>query len=130
MQLYRAREQVTGEHASLTLIGQGTPRHAAHFRKRQEIDLTVLADEDAVSYRAAGTRRGNLVDLVGPKPVVKGIVAAVTRGQMQGRPVGDVARLGGAMVVVPGGEIAWARMSEDSADNVGVEELAAAVAAA
>lgn len=129
MQLHRAQEQVTGGRASLTLIGQGTPRHAAHFRRRQEIDLPVLADEDCVSYRAAGTRRGNVVDLVGPKPVVKGIMAAVTRGQMQGRPVGDVARLGGAMVVRPGGEVAWARMSENAADNVAVPELAAAVAA-
>ena len=129
MQLYRAREQVTGGRASLTFIGQGTPRHAAHFRRRQEIDLPVLADEEMVSYRAAGTVRGNVVDLVGPKPVVKGLVAAVTRGQMQGRPVGDVARLGGAMIVLPGGEIAWARMATDAADNVSVDELAAAVAA-
>ena len=129
MQLYRAREQVTGGRASLTFIGQGTPRHAAHFRRRQEIDLTVLADEDALSYRAAGTRRGNVVDLVGPKPVVKGIVAAVKRGQIQGRPVGDIARLGGAMVVLPGDEIAWARMAEDAADNVSAAELAEAVAA-
>ena len=129
MQLYRAREQVTGGRASLTFVGQGTPRHAAHFRRRQEIDVPVLADEDFVSYRAAGTVRGNVVDLVGPKPVVKGIVAAVTRGQMQGRPVGDVARLGGAMIVTPGNEIAWARMAEDAADNVSADELAEAVAA-
>ena len=130
MQLYRAREQVTAGHASLTLIGQGTPRHAAHFRRRQEIELPVLADEDCVSYRAAGTRRGNVVDLVGPKPVIKGVMAAVTRGQMQGRPVGDVARLGGAMVIRPDGTIAWARMAEDAADNVSAAELAGAVAAA
>ena len=129
MQLYRAREQITGGRASLTLIGQGKPRNAAHFRRRQEIDLPVLADEDCASYRAAGTRRGNLVDLVGPKPVVKGIVTAVTRGQMQGRPVGDIARLGGAMIVRVGGDIAWARMAEDAADNVSAEELARAVAA-
>jgi hypothetical protein len=129
VQLYRARKQVTGGRASLTLIGQGTPRHAAHFRRRQEIGLPVLADEECVSYRAAGTRRGNVADLLGPKPVVKGIVAAVKRGQMQGRPVGDVARLGGAMIVLPGDEIAWARMAEDAADNVSAAELADAVGA-
>ncbi len=128
MQLHRAREEFEAAGAKLVLIGQATPRHAAHFRRRQEIDLPVLADEHHVSYRAAGTRRGNVLDLVGPKPVVKGIVAAVTRGQMQGRPVGDVARLGGAMVVRPDGEIAWARMSEDAGDNVAPAELAAAVA--
>jgi peroxiredoxin len=55
VQLHRAREQFEAAGVNLVLIGQLTPRHAEHFRRRQGIELTVLADERRTSYNAAGT---------------------------------------------------------------------------
>ena len=49
----RARQDFDAARARLVLIGQLTPRHAAHFRRRQEITLPVLAE-----LRAAGLKIG------------------------------------------------------------------------
>ena len=57
MQLHRARERFEEAGAALVLVGMGTPRHAAWFRRTYAPGLTVLADEQRVSYRAA-RRRG------------------------------------------------------------------------
>ena len=53
MQLHRARAQFEESGGHLVLIGQATPRQAAHFRRRQGIQLPVLADEDEPPARVA-----------------------------------------------------------------------------
>ena len=111
MQLYRRRREIEEPGARLVLIGQATPRHAAHFRRRQEIDLPILADERCVSYDAAGTRRAGIGGLLSPGVVAKGFAKAIRNREVQGRPVGDVARLGGVLVIAPGGEVVWSHLS-------------------
>ena len=56
MQLHRARGEFEAAGARLVLIGQLTPEHAAQFRRRQGLELTVLADKDRASYKVAGTK--------------------------------------------------------------------------
>jgi hypothetical protein len=125
--LDRAREQFDAAGAKLVLIGQLTPRHAAHFRRRQKIELPVLADEDRASYKAVGAKVGNLSDLVGPKVLAKGALTTLRTGKMQGRTIGDPAQLGGAMVITSDGAIAWSRMAKDASDNAPPDEILAAV---
>ena len=126
----RAREQFEAAGANLVLIGQLTPRHAAHFRRRQNIGLPVLADEDRASYKAAGAKVATLNELVGPKVTAKGILTSVRTGQVQGRTLGHPAQLGGAMVVAPGGEVVWSHMAEDASDNASAAEILAAIPSA
>jgi len=109
------------------MIGQATPRHAAQFRRRLDIDLPVLADEKRVSYRAAGAKVGTLDELLGPKVVAKGLVSALRSRQPQGRTIGHPAQLGGAMVVRPDGSVAWSHMSEDASDNASPAEILSAL---
>jgi hypothetical protein len=45
VQLHRARERFQAAGADLVLIGQATLGDAADFRRRQKIELPVLADE-------------------------------------------------------------------------------------
>lgn len=123
MQLYREEEAFEKEGAELVLIGQATPRHAAHFRRRQGIDLTVLADEKRASYRAAGAKVATLNELVGPKVMAKGLVSSLRSRQPQGRTIGHPAQLGGAMIVRPDGSVAWSHMSEDASDNASPAEI-------
>jgi len=125
--LDRARDEFEAAGATLVLIGQLTPRHAAHFRRRQHIDLPVLADEDRSTYRAAGAKVGSLAELVGPRVVAKGALTTLRTGKLQGRTIGHPAQLGGAMVIAPGGEIVWSRMARDASDNASPEEILAAV---
>ena len=124
----RAREEFEEAGVGVALIGQATPRHAAHFRRRFELDVPVLADEKRESYRAAGAKVATVGELLGPKSVSKGIGHSVkSRGALrQGKIIGHPAQLGGAMIVTPDGTVAWSHMSDDASDNAANEELLAA----
>ena len=111
----------------MVLIGQATPRHAAHFRRRMGIEWPVLADEERRSYRAAGAKVATLNELLGPKVVAKGLVAGARSRVVQGRTIGHPAQLGGTMVVSRDGSVAWSHMSEDVSDNASPAEIAAAL---
>jgi prostamide/prostaglandin F2alpha synthase len=130
MQLHRARSEFDRAGANLVLIGQATPRDAAHFRRRQGIQLPVLADEERVSYKAAGAKPGGIGDLWHPKVVAKGAMTAVREKTMQTRTIGDTNQLGGALVIDTEGNITWSHMSTDASDNASPEDILAAVRAA
>jgi peroxiredoxin len=120
-----AREQIEAHGARLVLIGQATPKHAAHFQRRFTPDLPVLADEKRESYKAIGIPRASATQLIGPKSVMKGIGRIATSGHLtaQGRVIGDVAQLGATFIVLPSGEIAWSHVSKDASDNPSVDDL-------
>ena len=126
----RARGDFKAAGAELLLIGQATPRHAAQFRRRQGIQLPVLADKDRVSYKAAGAKVAGITDLFGPKVIAKGAVTGVRNKSIQTRTIGNTAQLGGVLVVRPGGEVAWSHMSNDAGDNASPEEIIEAIGAA
>jgi hypothetical protein len=123
VQLHRARERFTEAGMGLVLIGQATPRQARAFRRKTGIDLPVLADEERETYRRAGFRRAGLAQLVGPSSVLAGVRHGARSRVTQGRVVGDVAQLGGAMVVRRGGAPAWRTASEHAGDTVEPDEL-------
>jgi prostamide/prostaglandin F2alpha synthase len=125
--LDRACEQVEAAGGRLVLIGQLTPNHAAHFRRRERIELPVLADEERASYRAAGAKMATMGELVGPSVVAKGFLTTARTGRMQTRTIGHPAQLGGAMVIAPDGRVVWSHMSQDASDNAEPEDIVAAV---
>jgi peroxiredoxin len=125
--LDRARDEIEATGASLTLIGQLTPRHAAHFRRRQGIEMPVLADNDRASYKVAGAKMGSIGELIGPKVVAKGLRTTMQTGRFQTRTLGHPAQLGGTMLITPGGEVVWSHMSEDAGDNASPEEIREAI---
>jgi len=128
--LHRARESLEREGVSIVLIGQATPRHAAHFRRRLSLEWPVLADEDRVSYRAAGAKVATFSELLGPKVIARGVRASRRSGVHQGRTIGHPAQLGGAMVIRPDGSVAWSHMSEDASDNATPDEILDAIRSA
>jgi hypothetical protein len=125
--LDRARDRIEAAGASLTLIGQLTPRHAAHFRRRQGIELRILADNDRATYRAAGAKMGSIGELIGPKVVAKGALTTLQTGRFQTRTIGHPAQLGGAMLITPDGTVAWSHMAQDASDNASADEILAAL---
>jgi peroxiredoxin len=129
VQLHRARAELdrAGE---VVLIGQLTPRHAAHFRRRAELTWPVLADEDRATYGAAGAKVATANELLGPKVVAKGVQASRRSGVVQARTIGQAAQLGGVLVVAPDGDVAWSHMSEDASDNASPQEILSALRAA
>ena len=127
MQLHRAREEFEAAGATVTLIGQANPRQATAFRRKTKIDLPVLADEDRRTYKLAGLKRGSVSQLVGPRSVLSGLKHSARSGQVQGRVIGDVAQLGGAMVIGPGGEVVFEQRSKNAGDTIEPEDLLQAV---
>ena len=128
MQLHRARSDFDAAGVELVLIGQGGPRQAAHFRRRQGVELQVLADEKRASYRAAGAKVATMSELVGPKSVAQGALKTVrSAGKVrQGKVIGHPAQLGGTLLVVPDGSVTWSHMSEDAGDNASPADILAA----
>jgi prostamide/prostaglandin F2alpha synthase len=127
VQLHRSHEDLEGAGGNIVLIGQATPRHAAHFRRRLELEWPVLADESRASYRAAGAKVGTVTELLGPKAVARGIRASRRSNVVQGRTIGHPAQLGGVLVVRPDGAVVWSHMAEDVSDNATPEQIAAAL---
>lgn len=130
VQLNGAREEIEAAGGSLVFIGQATPRHAAHFRRRFAPDIRVLADESRESYKAMGLKRGGAGQLLGPASVLKGIArtaSGVSKGVTQGRVIGDAAQLGATFIVLPSGEIAWSHIAKDASDNASADEIVAAL---
>jgi hypothetical protein len=128
VQLRRARDDLEATGGGIVLIGQATPRHAAHFRRRLELDpWPLLADEGRVSYRAAGAKIATMGELLGPRSVARGMRASARSGVVQGRTIGHPAQLGGTIVVRPGDAIVWTHLSEDASDNASPEEIVSAL---
>jgi peroxiredoxin len=125
--LDRARQQFEAAGGRLVLIGQVSLRQAAHFRRRQGIELPVLADEQRASYKAAGAKMATMGELVGPSVMAKGLVTTARTGRLQTRTVGHPAQLGGTMVIAPDGSVSWSHMAQDASDNAEPEEILAAV---
>lgn len=128
MQLHRDREKFEAAGANLVLIGQGTSRHADHFREQFGLDgFEVLVDPDREAYKAAGAKVGTVGQLLGPRPVIEGIKAAVSERMVQGMTQGHAAQLGGVLVIAPGGEVTWSHIAKDASDNPPNEDVLAAV---
>ena len=129
MQLHRARDEFLDAGANIVLIGQRTPQHAADFRRKQGLDLTILADEKRETYAVAGTKVANLGELIGPKGVARSLVATAKTGKVQTKTDGHTAQLGGTLVIAPGGRVRWSHIAHDASDNASPEEILAAVRA-
>ena len=131
MQLHRDREDFDAVGASLAVIGQGSPAHAAHFMREYKLDgLRVLVDPKRATYRAAGAKIATVGELLGPGVVAKGIKTAAQMGLVQGKTDGHAAQLGGVLVIARGGEVTWAHMADDAGDNPPNDEVLEAARAA
>jgi peroxiredoxin len=129
VQLHHAKDDFRDTGANIVLIGQRTPRHAAEFRRRQKLELTILADKRRQSYALAGTKVANLGELFGPKIVARSLVATAKTGKVQTMTDGHTAQLGGTLVVAPDGRVTWSHVARDASDNASPEEILEAVRA-
>jgi peroxiredoxin len=117
VQLHRDRSEFEAAGVRLAVIGQGTPKHAAHFADSHELEIPLYVDEGRDSYKEAGTKIATFSELLGPTMVAKGAAASARDKVVQGKTVGHPAQLGGVMIVRPGGEIAYVHLADDASDN-------------
>jgi peroxiredoxin len=129
VQLHRARDEFREAGANLVLIGQRTPKHAAEFRRRQHLELTILADKKRETYAVAGTKVATAGELIGPKVVARSLIATAKTGKVQTKTDGHTAQLGGTLVIAPDGRVTWSHIAHDASDNASPEEILEAVRA-
>lgn len=122
-----AHEEIEASGARLVLIGQATPKHAAHYKRRFAPDLEILADEKRESYKAMGLPRAGATQLIGPKSLAKGLARGAS-GVGVGRVIGDVQQLGGTFIIDQNGEVLWSYVMQDASDIPSIDELREALA--
>ena len=123
----RARQDFKTAGVDLVLIGQGTARQAAEFRRRQGIQLPVLADHDRVSYKASGPKVGGVTDLSARRPSPRASwrprAPGGRRPARSATPRSSAARSWSAGWLASRGRI----IAQDASDNAPPEEILAAV---
>jgi hypothetical protein len=136
VQLYRARKDFDEAGIRLAVIGMGTPKQAADFRKAQGVDLPLLVDDERRTYALAGTKVATIDELLGPRVIARGIKHTIKSrlrlGSIavhQGRILNHGAQLGGVLVIAPDGSVRYAHLSEDASDNPSTGEVLAAAKA-
>jgi hypothetical protein len=117
VQLHRDRDEFEAAGVGLTVIGQGTPKHAHSFKEDHGLDFTLLVDPDRKTYEAAGARMAGVSELFGPRVALRGLKAMASERVIQGRTIGHPAQLGGVLVIAPGGQVVWSHLANDAGDN-------------
>ena len=106
----------------MVAIGMGRPEMAADFRAKQDIPFRLLVDHTKETYRLLDMKRGNLLDVVGPSVLWRGL-KGVASGHGVAPAKQDPMQMGGVAVIAPGGEIRYLHRSDKASDNIPVDEL-------
>jgi hypothetical protein len=126
VQLHREREQIHQRGAELVMIGNGHRDFARGFRDEFEITTPLYVDTKRRSYQALGMKRGGLAATLKPSVLGHG-ARALKGGFRQGAIQGDAWQLGGVVVVLPGGKVAYRHLSDAAGDHPPTAEVLAAL---
>lgn len=126
MQLHRESGRIRAAGAELVFVGNGNRHFAAAFRDELGLDEAIYVDTTRESYRALGMKRSVVGTILSPRTWSHG-VRALKRGSRQKGVKGDAWQLGGVLVVLPGGRIAYRYLSREAGDHPPIAEILAAV---
>ena len=120
-----AQDEIEAAGGDLVVIGNGAAHFAKAFREDLDFRGTLLVDPELRAYRVAGLRRGR-VEVLSPR-LGWNALRALGKGHRQGAIEGDPWQLGGALVIRPGGDLAFRHVSTVAGDHADPEELIAAL---
>ena len=109
----------------LVVIGSGTADKARDFQQQFSIDFPVHVDPSRAAFRAAGLKRG-VLSTFSARALVRGI-GALRSGARQGTTQGDPWQQGGALLLAPGGRVAWEHRNADPSDHPPIDAMLAAL---
>src|SRR5574341_2508511 len=125
VQLHRELPTIHGRGAELVFVGNGNRHFAQGFKDEYGIQTPLFVDTKRDAYKALGMRRG-LGSTLNPQ-AAKNAVRALGSGFRQGSVQGDAWQMGGVLVVLPGGAVAYEYLSEAAGDHPPVAEVLAAL---
>ena len=126
MQVYRERDAIRSRGAELHFVGNGNRHFAQAFREQFVPGASLFVDTGREAYRALGMKRSVVATLASLATWKRGL-RALRSGFRQGTVQGDAFQLGGVLVVLPGGRIAYRYVSESAGDHPPVEKALEAV---
>lgn len=122
-QLSEIEDQINELGAELFVIGSGAVGQAAAARERLNSPFVFLVDSGRESFKVANLRRdfGSTVNI----RTVPAIFRAWRKGHRQKRMQGDPFQQGGALVVMPGGTVAYKFISQFGGDHADPQDIVA-----
>ena len=93
------------EFPRVALVHMGSVAEGDRFFADRWPDVAAIADPDLALYAAFGLGRGSLGEVLGPRAVLAA-GRALLRGNLVGKPVGDVKVMPGAFLIA-GRDIVW-----------------------
>ena len=109
------------------IVGCGNRHFAQAFREDLGFSTPLYVDTKREAYRALGLKRGILRTL--SLGTLKGMVRAWRTGARQRGVKGDPWQMGGVLVVLPGGRLAYRYLSDVPGDHPPVADVLAALPA-
>jgi hypothetical protein len=108
-------DEIHARGAELVVVGNGNRHFAQAFREDMGLTTPLYVDTKRDTYRALGMKRGVLRTL--SFGTLKNALRARRAGARQERIQGDPWQMGGILVVLPGGKIAYRYLSESPGDH-------------
>lgn len=97
--LRRQREAIEGAGYTIVLVHQGTEEAGERFFTNYRLgDVHRVADPERTLFHAMHIRRGNLWQILGPKVMVRSVLAAL-KGHLPGKSEGDPFQMPGTFLV-------------------------------
>lgn len=107
-------DEIASLGARILAIGNGTPAMAQGFVRQFPLPFPVFTDPSRQVYALAGMKRSFGLGL----GALKAGMQAMKAGHRQGRTQGDPWQQGGALIVVPPGEIVYEHVDQFAGDHV------------
>ena len=114
----RGRFEALG--VNVICVGSGSPRGARGFIRQHGAGLDVYVDPSLNIYAHFNLHR-SWRRLVDPSMLSRG-AAAYIEGHRQGETDGDIAQLGGTVLLSSAGEVLWLHRDERAGDHADLEE--------
>jgi hypothetical protein len=126
VQLHREAGRIHERGAELVFVGNGSRHFADGFRRDFAITTPIYVDTQREAYRALGMKRG-VASALASAVAWKSVYRALKAGFRQGSTQGDPWQLGGVLVVLTGGRVAFLHRSADAGDHAPVGAILAAL---
>lgn len=121
-QLRDHEDQIRAAGVGLAAIGTGDLRYAEHFKAERQIDFPLLVDDELLTYRLIGARRGGLKQLLALPTLTAGI-RTLSHGRLQGRTGPHPMQFGATHLIRPDGSVPYAWLNDNFADDPPLPEV-------
>lgn len=121
MKILRSARAAEAPFPRVLLVHLGDVEAGEAFFEKRWPEAVAIADPGRELYEAFGLERARLGQVLSPRVLARGVVAAF-RGGGPGKPVGDVMQMPGAFLIHDG-EVVWHHAARYAGDHPDLDEI-------